>query len=402
MIRLIAVAICLAAAPALAFSFGGAKWSSASTATATTTTTLNNNEEQPGAGGMFDTRNPDSYEDEDARKSISAAPSFEEYLKMREGSTDVAVEANAPAPVATVTVTSSTPVPPTPVQQQQRPADAGGGGGNDAIAFLELSQATIIDKIASEISDLVPKPDFTWTANIDGCSTKVDARDAIGNANVAWLCGVSMDTKMSSLTIYNGPLSDVPHLTSKCIISGDQLQFKLDFRPRCYGAYEMQREDGTYPGPDELGRKSFEYSGARKEFESKFGNEEMKEWLSSMMDSFQGLEEYDPDKSEFDELIRGPLFTSVTMPNTEANVAAIIVAREKAANFWLAWMKDGQHEHRPGAPVNTQYVYDSKFKLNAYSALLDEYSKIYGSDEGKKLAVGESGPLDEAYVGGGS
>ena len=94
----------------------------------------------------------------------------------------------------------------------------------------------------------------------------------------------------------------------------------------------------------------------------------MKEWLSSMMDSFQGLEEYDPDKSEFDELIRGPLFTSVTMPNTEANVAAIIVAREKAANFWLAWMKDSQHEHRPGAPVNTQYVYDSKFKLRFLKA----------------------------------
>jgi hypothetical protein len=37
-----------------------------------------------GAGGMFDTRNPDSYKDEDPRKSISEAPSFEEYLKKRQ------------------------------------------------------------------------------------------------------------------------------------------------------------------------------------------------------------------------------------------------------------------------------------------------------------------------------
>lgn len=37
-----------------------------------------------GAGGMADTRDPDAYEDEDPRKSISEAPSFEEYLKMRE------------------------------------------------------------------------------------------------------------------------------------------------------------------------------------------------------------------------------------------------------------------------------------------------------------------------------
>ena len=37
-----------------------------------------------GAGGMFDTRNPDAYQDEDPRKSISEAPSFEEYLKKRQ------------------------------------------------------------------------------------------------------------------------------------------------------------------------------------------------------------------------------------------------------------------------------------------------------------------------------
>eukprot|EP00529_Nitzschia_sp_RCC80_P042301 CAMPEP_0113467186 /NCGR_PEP_ID=MMETSP0014_2-20120614/14681_1 /TAXON_ID=2857 /ORGANISM="Nitzschia sp." /LENGTH=78 /DNA_ID=CAMNT_0000359479 /DNA_START=136 /DNA_END=372 /DNA_ORIENTATION=+ /assembly_acc=CAM_ASM_000159 len=37
-----------------------------------------------GAGGMADTRNPDAFEDEDPRKSISEAPSFEEYLKQRQ------------------------------------------------------------------------------------------------------------------------------------------------------------------------------------------------------------------------------------------------------------------------------------------------------------------------------
>lgn len=36
-----------------------------------------------GAGGMADTRNPDAKDDDDPRKSISAAPSFEEYLKAR-------------------------------------------------------------------------------------------------------------------------------------------------------------------------------------------------------------------------------------------------------------------------------------------------------------------------------
>ena len=43
-----------------------------------------NEEPKKGAGGMFDTRDPDAFEHEDPRKSIKAAPSFEEYLKQRQ------------------------------------------------------------------------------------------------------------------------------------------------------------------------------------------------------------------------------------------------------------------------------------------------------------------------------
>jgi len=41
-------------------------------------------EPKKGSGGMFDTRDPEPFVDEDPRKSISAAPSFEEYLKQRD------------------------------------------------------------------------------------------------------------------------------------------------------------------------------------------------------------------------------------------------------------------------------------------------------------------------------
>ena len=55
-----------------------------------------------GAGGMADTRNPDAQVNEDPRKSISAAPSFEEYLKMRSGdaAAPAAAEPAAAAPAA--------------------------------------------------------------------------------------------------------------------------------------------------------------------------------------------------------------------------------------------------------------------------------------------------------------
>ena len=279
----------------------------------------------------------------------------------------------------------------------------------DAIAALESSQAASVSSIAAAVPDLAPKPDFTWTAADGvsvaaggGSSVSLDARDAPGPANIAWLSSLVVSSKLCSLTIFNGPLTDVPHLVSRCNVNGDSLQFTLDFRPRAYGAYEMRRPDGSYPGPDELGRKSFEYSSARMDFDNKFGTDEVKNWLSSTIASLEGVSPYDPNPSDLDLLTRGPLYTSVTMPLTDGNVATIAAAREQAVKYWLSWVQDGQNGHRPGAPVNTQYVYDTKFKQNAYGALLNEYSAIFGSDDGTKLAVGDSGPLDEAYVGGAS
>mmetsp|Transcript_7376 Transcript_7376/g.10543 ORF Transcript_7376/g.10543 Transcript_7376/m.10543 type:complete len:80 (+) Transcript_7376:82-321(+) len=49
----------------------------------TTSTALFSEEKKLGSGGMADTRDPEAFEDEDPRKSISAAPSFEEYMKQR-------------------------------------------------------------------------------------------------------------------------------------------------------------------------------------------------------------------------------------------------------------------------------------------------------------------------------
>ena len=43
-----------------------------------------------------------------------------------------------------------------------------------------------------------------------------------------------------------------------------------------------------------------------------------------------------------------------------------------------------------------------QYKINAYGALLDVYCGWYGQADGAQLAAVDSGPLDEAYVGGGS
>mmetsp|Transcript_19033 Transcript_19033/g.39162 ORF Transcript_19033/g.39162 Transcript_19033/m.39162 type:complete len:312 (+) Transcript_19033:115-1050(+) len=275
----------------------------------------------------------------------------------------------------------------------------------EAISTFSASQATIVEKIQTTIGDdLETKPAFTWTGTdvtVDSCAATLDARDAPGPANVAWFSSLCVESKMSSLQIFNGPLDDVPHLVSRVVAVGaDKLRLTIDFRPRGYGAYELRKEDGSYPGPDELGRKSFEYSGARLDYDNKFGTEEVKTFLSSL--PLEGAVPCDIPASELDKLTRGPLFTCLDMPLSDANVAAVVAAREKAANYWLTWSQEVEHEHRPGAPINSQYVYDTKYKQNAYGALMEEYSALFGADSGKELAIGDSGPLDEAYVGGAS
>ena len=186
------------------------------------------------------------------------------------------------------------------------------------------------------------------------------------------------------------------------MINDNTLSFALDFRPRAYGAYEMRDAAGNYPGPEELGRKAFEYSGNRLSYDNKFGTAEVISFLEATKASFEGATPSAEAPNELDLLTRGPLAFSLNMPLTDGNVAAIAAARSQAASYWLSWAMDKSHEHRPGAPVNTQYVYDTKYKQNAYGALLPIYTALYGPEDGATLTAAESGPLDEAYVGGGS
>mmetsp|Transcript_4201 Transcript_4201/g.8725 ORF Transcript_4201/g.8725 Transcript_4201/m.8725 type:complete len:264 (-) Transcript_4201:76-867(-) len=79
-----------------------------------------------GSGGMADTRDPSAMDHEDARKSISAAPSFEEYLKMRDtgGAAPAAAAPAAAAPAAAA---------PAPVAA----APAAGGSAVDVLSTLQ-------------------------------------------------------------------------------------------------------------------------------------------------------------------------------------------------------------------------------------------------------------------------
>lgn len=76
----------------------------------------------------------------------------------------------------------------------------------------------------------------------------------------------------------------------------------------------MRDADGNYPGPDTLGRKAFEYSGARKDFDTKFGTEEVVAFLEGAMASFEGATKAPEASAELEKVTRGPLVFDVTMP----------------------------------------------------------------------------------------
>lgn len=273
-----------------------------------------------------------------------------------------------------------------------------------AMGILYTAQSRDVDVIADVLKDLSVKPDLCWTAEPISTAAQpatLDARDAPGRSNLAWLASLHVPGKLVSLTIFNGPLTDVPHLLSRCLLDGDRLLFALDFRPRAYGAYEMVDAHGNYPGPEQLGRKAFEYSGARSDYFSKFATDKLKAQVQDILSALEGpVTNVEPSPAE--RLTGGPIAVSLAVPATEGNADKIAVLRSKAVEWWLQWTQEDNHSHRPGAPINTQYVYDAKFRQNAYNALLPLYMQYFGAGDGVKLAVADSGPLDEAYVGGAS
>ena len=79
---------------------------------------------------MFDTRDPEAFEHEDPRKSIGAAPSFEEYLKQRDsgGAAPAAAAPAAPAPAAPAPAPAAyAPPPAAPAAPAGAPAKGAGG-----------------------------------------------------------------------------------------------------------------------------------------------------------------------------------------------------------------------------------------------------------------------------------
>jgi len=129
------------------------------------------------------------------------------------------------------------------------------------------------------------------------------------------------------------------------------------------------------------------------------------EWRAGLL----GLDGASPaaplSKAETATISASPMLIDLRLPCSEAAATAAAAACTAAVDRWLGWM-EGAEEMGRGLPAGMRqtatYTRDTKVRANHFGFLLSKYMALYGDADGKELAAADAGPLDEAYVGGGS
>ena len=102
-----------------------------------------------------------------------------------------------------------------------------------------------------------------------------------------------------------------------------------------------------------------------------------------------------PSASFYGRLLRSPVELAVHGLD-EASVAAIATEHVER---WISYVLDAQqNEARSRGAINTR---DDKQRMFAYRAELSDATSWVGADFGASLAAARTGPVAEAYVGGG-
>lgn len=241
-----------------------------------------------------------------------------------------------------------------------------------------------------------------------GATGKVESFDGPGVPNVAWCSGLQlcgMDTARASVAAFCGPLSDVPHLIASCGISGEpaMIDIYIDWRPRAEAAYDAEfgNDVGAYPSPET--REAFAEGGNRKDFAAAFFTPDAEAWRSELL--ALGSEGPKLTKEEQSTISAGPLIVDMRLPLTEESATAAAQACEQAVDRWMTWMtsvEEMKRELPAGMRQTATYTRDTKVRANHFGFLLNVYKEYYGDADGTALAKADAGPLDEAYVGGGS
>jgi len=285
-------------------------------------------------------------------------------------------------------------------------APATAGGAADTVADW---QPAMLSKITSTLN-LQPKDDpadlgfdaFT----IGGSSGTVLAYEGPGAPNVAWCSGLQMkgsDVARGSITAFCGPLTDVPHLVAMCGVSNGGIDLYIDYRPRADCAYDPACASlAEYPSPET--REAFAEGGNRKDFAAAFFTEEAEAAKATLL-AVPGATPSSVTTEEVAAISAGPLLVDLRLPLDDTSAAAAAAACTAACERWLTWMTTAE-ENKRGLPAGMRqtatYTRDTKVRQQHFGFLLRKYTSIFGAAEAQALTAADAGPLDEAYVGGGS
>lgn len=183
------------------------------------------------------------------------------------------------------------------------------------------------------------------------------------------------DTHSTTINCWMGPGFMVPHMmltVSSNSVTG-KASIVADYIPR---------------GPSPIGSDST-YT------ERYFSSGEVLSWYDSAM-QVPGAVQGQISPSFSGRLLRSPVHLSITGIDMSdaSNIASQHVTR------WLKWLNEAtQVESRQRGAIN---VRDDKLRQYAYRASVTDASALVGNEFGKTLGASWTGPVSEAYVGGGS
>jgi len=272
-------------------------------------------------------------------------------------------------------------------------------------------QPSALKKVVDTLQ-LTSKEDYPASLGFDsftmaGSTGKVMSYEGPGTPNVAWCSGLEIsgpELARGSVTAFCGPLTDVPHLVAACGVSDGGIDLYIDWRPRAESGYDSACASlSDYPDPET--REAFAEGGNRKDFASAFYTEEAEAARTTLLALDGATPAAALTKEQMATISAGPLLVDLRLPLTDEAATAAADACAAAVERWLGWMTNAEEMKRSlpaGMRQTATYTRDTKVRANHFGFLIGKYTALVGSDDGKELAAADAGPLDEAYVGGGS
>ena len=209
---------------------------------------------------------------------------------------------------------------------------------------------------------------------------------------IAWLSALGVSRAedcLFTLTAWNLPMVDVPHLFTSVGVSGGAIELCIDFRPRAEAGYLSRLPDGTYPEP--TSREMFMEASTRKDLADRYFTADAEAWRSTVLATAgaQPLAAHcAPPESA------GPLMLSLTLPLSETGVNAAREACVVAASSWVEWIVAA--EQLDQRRTMTTFAVDSKVRAICSAATAQVLQARYGAEVGAELAQLDAGPVDLA------